>query len=128
MGIHSPSFVEKAMMQMTATTEEELATFASQVRALQTLGRSLPGVDGSSFNPTLLASSLPGSTGQSRALDAIASALTNSNGAQPRPLNVFVDTVEDGDSLLRRARANDNMLSIAEGSNSKQLQGLGVGA
>jgi hypothetical protein len=44
----------------------------------------------------------------------------------PRPVEFHIGTIQDGDSLLRRARANDRMLSLAEGGDSPQMVGLGL--
>jgi hypothetical protein len=44
----------------------------------------------------------------------------------PRPVEFHIGTIQDGDSLLRRARANDRMLSLAEGGDSPQMVGVGI--
>lgn len=44
----------------------------------------------------------------------------------PRPVVFQIGTVQDGDTLLRRARANDRMLSLAEGGDSNQMAGIGI--
>jgi hypothetical protein len=44
----------------------------------------------------------------------------------PRPVEFHIGTIQDGDSLLRRARADNKMLSLAEGGDSPQIVGLGL--
>jgi hypothetical protein len=46
--------------------------------------------------------------------------------SSPRPVEFHIGTIQDGDSLLRRARANDQMLSLAEGGDSPQIVGIGL--
>jgi hypothetical protein len=46
--------------------------------------------------------------------------------AAPRPVQFHIGTVEDGDTLLRRARATDRMMSLAEGGDSMQMRGIGI--
>lgn len=131
MGINSPSFIEKALFQLNDTTKDELKTFAGQARYLQQLGTTLPDI-----NPTFTAPTLPTTSLQSvrdissakSASDTTASAIKTAlagHDVQARPLHVNVEHIDDGDSLLRRARATDNMLSMAEGGDSLQLEGLG---
>ncbi|MGV8972720.1 MAG: hypothetical protein ACOH10_10395 [Rhodoglobus sp.] len=55
---------------------------------------------------------------------ARATAPTSAPG--PRPVVFQIGTVQDGDTLLRRARANDRMLSLAEGGDSNQMAGIGI--
>lgn len=58
-----------------------------------------------------------------KALQVLASTkATQSDG--PRPVEFHIGTVEDGDSLLRRARATNKMLTLAEGGDSTQIVGL----
>lgn len=40
----------------------------------------------------------------------------------PRPVEFHIGTIQDGDSLLQRARATNRMLSLAEGGDSSQLE------
>lgn len=40
----------------------------------------------------------------------------------PRPVEFHIGTIQDGDSLLQRARATNRMLSLAEGGDSPQLE------
>ena len=42
--------------------------------------------------------------------------------ASPRPVEFHIGTIQDGDSLLRRARATNKMLSLAEGGDSTQME------
>jgi len=42
----------------------------------------------------------------------------------PRPVEFHIGTVQDGDSLLQRARATNRMLSLAEGGDSAQLESI----
>lgn len=55
---------------------------------------------------------------------AVASVATAVPG--PRPVEFHIGTVEDGDTLLRRARATDRMMSLAEGGDSAQMRGIGI--
>jgi len=55
-----------------------------------------------------------------------AKTMNTQDQSTPRPVEFHIGTVEDGDSLFRRARANDRMLSLAEGGDSQQMIGLGI--
>lgn len=44
----------------------------------------------------------------------------------PRPVEFHIGKVEDGDTLLRQARATDRMMALAEGGDSTQMMGLGI--
>lgn len=130
MGINSPSFIEKAMFQMTDNTGTELNTFAKQVRKLQELGKTVPDINQSSRVTALPADSLRTARESDRALarsqssaESIAAALKANGvaGTEPRPIQFHVGTVEDGDSLFRKARATDRMLAMAEGGDSQQV-------
>jgi tape measure domain-containing protein len=60
---------------------------------------------------------------------AISAVKPNANGqtpVAPRPVQFHIGTVQDGDSLLQRARATDKMLSLAEGGDSPQMVGIGI--
>lgn len=52
---------------------------------------------------------------------ALAANPTNTNPVPPRAVEFHIDTIQDGDSLLRRARATNKMLSLAEGGDSTQI-------
>jgi len=57
----------------------------------------------------------------------INSAPTDQTSVPPvRPVEFHIGTVQDGDSLLRRARATGKMLSLAEGGDSPQIVGIGI--
>ena len=51
-----------------------------------------------------------------------AKSTTDSAPVAPRPVQFHIGTIQDGDSLLRRARATNRMLSLAEGGDSPQLE------
>lgn len=59
-----------------------------------------------------------------KAMEALVAAQTNK--VEPRPAVFHIDTVQDGDSLLSRARATNKMLSLAEGGDSTQIIGVTV--
>lgn len=44
----------------------------------------------------------------------------------PRPVEFHIGTVQDGDSLLQRARATNKMLALSEGGDSTQMMGLQI--
>lgn len=52
--------------------------------------------------------------------------VASTDKGSPRPVEFHIGTIQDGDSLLRRARANDQMLSLAEGGDSPQIVGIGL--
>lgn len=58
-----------------------------------------------------------------KALQALAAAKP-AQAEGPRPVEFHIGTVEDGDSLLRRARATNKMLTLAEGGDSTQVVSL----
>lgn len=58
-----------------------------------------------------------------KALAALASVKAKESDA-PRPVQFNIETVQDGDSLLRRARATNKMLTLAEGGDSTQVMGV----
>lgn len=66
------------------------------------------------------------SANQARTTAPAAKPVGDKTPVAPRPVEFHIGTILDGDSLLRRARANDRMLSLAEGGDSNQIVGLGL--
>lgn len=66
------------------------------------------------------AASLFDATQTRKALQTIA-AMKPTQSDSVRPVTFNIDTVQDGDSLLRRARATNKMLTLAEGGDSTQV-------
>lgn len=57
---------------------------------------------------------------------ALAAKPVTTTKTTPRPVEFHIGTIQDGDSLLRRARAANTMVSLAEGGDSTQIVGLGI--
>ena len=133
MGISSPSFIERAMVQVGKVTNDQVANLAEQVRYMQRLGSTIPDFS-SNFVPATIPATQMAPVRQAALADQQTMAQANSIAAQlkaigvnqQRPIAMHIGTVEDGDSLFRRARAADKMLSMAEGGDSQQIGGLGI--
>jgi tape measure domain-containing protein len=84
------------------------------------------------YTNTKTAIAQTGTTQTSSDIKALTAALSavkpNATGQTPtaRPVEFHIGTVQDGDSLLQRARATDKMLSLAEGGDSPQMVGIGI--
>lgn len=56
---------------------------------------------------------------------ALAAIPATSTQTSPRPIEFHIAKVEDGDSLFRRARATNKMVTLAEGGDSNQMERIG---
>lgn len=93
LGINSPSYIEKALWQITGVADAETKRLKSQVSGIQKVGKKLTDI---SLSPGVDLSAYDGIISQMKAADAVASkfAITSSTPAVPTPVPVAPVTKE----------------------------------